>query len=200
MRMRAEMVQWKSVGKARCCDLSGERPTRRCEPTTSPAPQNLHSGSTGSGRECARRPVDLDGISSRSRPPGAPTCRLADADGSVGRSRLRVSAGFSPASPGRRARIRIQLFNTSHPSARSRLIGMNATGAWIWIYQQADGRPVEPLPAGAVTSGFPSQSEAEAWFGESWRGLLDSGVDAVSLYEGDRLVYGPMSLHPDNSG
>lgn len=74
---------------------------------------------------------------------------------------------------------------------------MNATGAWIWIYQHADGRPVEALPADAVTSGFPAQADAEAWFGESWRALLESGVDAVSLYEGDRLVYGPMSLHPD---
>ena len=73
---------------------------------------------------------------------------------------------------------------------------MNATGAWIWIYQRGDGQPVEPLPAAAVISGFPSQSEAEAWFGETWRELLAAGVDAVSLYEGDRLVYGPMSLHP----
>ena len=44
--------------------------------------------------------------------------------------------------------------------------------------------------------GEASQSEAEAWVGESWRELLADGVDAVSLYEGDRLVYGPMSLHP----
>ena len=26
--------------------------------------------------------------------------------------------------------------------------------------------------------------------------LLDAGVDAVSLLEDDRVVYGPMSLHP----
>lgn len=73
---------------------------------------------------------------------------------------------------------------------------MNTTGEWVWIYQQADGQPVETLPSGALTSGFPSQSDAEAWVGESWRELLEAGIDAVSLYEGDRLVYGPMSLHP----
>ena len=28
------------------------------------------------------------------------------------------------------------------------------------------------------------------------RELLDAGVDQVSLFEGDRKVYGPMSLHP----
>jgi hypothetical protein len=74
---------------------------------------------------------------------------------------------------------------------------MDATGTWVWIYQGADGRPVDALPPAAVTTGFPAQSEAESWIGESWRELLDAGIDAVSLYEGDRLVYGPMSLHPD---
>ena len=32
--------------------------------------------------------------------------------------------------------------------------------------------------------------------GEAWQELLADGVDAVSLLEGDRVVYGPMSLHP----
>jgi hypothetical protein len=73
---------------------------------------------------------------------------------------------------------------------------MNATGEWLWIYVRADGSPVDPLPPVAATNGFPTQYDAEAWVGESWRELLDAGVDAVTLYEGDRLVYGPMSLHP----
>jgi hypothetical protein len=30
-----------------------------------------------------------------------------------------------------------------------------------------------------------------------WRELLEDGVDAVTLLEGDRVVYGPMSLHSD---
>ena len=73
---------------------------------------------------------------------------------------------------------------------------MNSTGEWIWVYQSADGHPVANPPAAAVMSGFPSQADAEAWVGENWRDLLAHGVDMVSLYEGDRLAYGPMSLHP----
>lgn len=68
--------------------------------------------------------------------------------------------------------------------------------AWVWVYESSDGRPVDPLPPAAVTDPFPTQSDAETWVGEAWRGLLDAGIDAVTLYEGDRLVYGPMSLHP----
>ena len=47
------------------------------------------------------------------------------------------------------------------------------------------------------TERFPSQGEAESWLGETYPDLLEHGVRAVSLYEGDRLVYGPMSLEPD---
>jgi hypothetical protein len=43
---------------------------------------------------------------------------------------------------------------------------------------------------------FPSQAEAESFIGESWRELLDAGVEQVSLFEGDRKIYGPMSLRP----
>lgn len=67
---------------------------------------------------------------------------------------------------------------------------------WTWRYERTDGSPVDPLPEAAATESFPSQSEAESWVGETWRELLDAGVDAVSLFEGDRQVYGPMSLHP----
>lgn len=41
---------------------------------------------------------------------------------------------------------------------------------------------------------FPSQGEAESWLGEFYPDLADAGVTAVTLYEEDRLVYGPMSL------
>ena len=67
---------------------------------------------------------------------------------------------------------------------------------WVWVYLTEAGDAAQPLPSAAVTSEFPSQSEAESWLGETWRDLLDGGVDQVSLYEGDRLAYGPMSLHP----
>ncbi len=48
--------------------------------------------------------------------------------------------------------------------------------------------------AALVRSGFPTQSDAENYLGESWRDLLDAGVEAVTLREADAVVYGPMSL------
>lgn len=38
------------------------------------------------------------------------------------------------------------------------------------------------------------QGDAESYIGEFWRELLQNGVDAVTLMEGDRVVYGPMKL------
>lgn len=38
------------------------------------------------------------------------------------------------------------------------------------------------------------QAQAEAWLAEFWADLAESGASAVSLWEADRLVYGPMSL------
>jgi hypothetical protein len=67
---------------------------------------------------------------------------------------------------------------------------------WTWHYETSEGQTPDPLPAAAVQSVFPSQSDAENFIGESWQELLDAGIDQVSLFEGDRQVYGPMSLHP----
>lgn len=68
------------------------------------------------------------------------------------------------------------------------------TGTWRWQYMRSDGS--EP-PSSAPTPGtFPTQAEAESFIGESYQELLEDGVDQVSLFEGDRKVYGPMSLHP----
>ena len=39
-----------------------------------------------------------------------------------------------------------------------------------------------------------SQGEAEQWLGAFFADLADAGVGEVSLYEEDRLVYGPMPL------
>lgn len=66
------------------------------------------------------------------------------------------------------------------------------TDEWTWTYLDAEGRTMtgETL----VTSGFPSQSEAESWLGEQWRELADAGVDAVTLAHESTVVYGPMSL------
>ena len=65
--------------------------------------------------------------------------------------------------------------------------------SWNWSYYKSDGAGVAGL---AGSQPFPTQSDAESWIGEAWRELLDQGVDAVVLHEDERVVYGPMSLHP----
>jgi hypothetical protein len=70
--------------------------------------------------------------------------------------------------------------------------------SWRWRFEDASGAEVALRGDGGTASGatgFPSQSDAESWIGEVWRDLLDEGVDQVTLLEGDREVYGPMSLH-----
>jgi hypothetical protein len=64
---------------------------------------------------------------------------------------------------------------------------------WRWRLEDSSGGEVEAEGVGSPE--FPSQSDAESWVGEAWRELLEAGVDAVTLLEGDREVYGPMSLH-----
>lgn len=41
---------------------------------------------------------------------------------------------------------------------------------------------------------FDDQSAAERWLTAGYLDLADRGVVAVSLFEEDRLLYGPMSL------
>jgi hypothetical protein len=67
---------------------------------------------------------------------------------------------------------------------------------WTWQYESRDGTVITHLPRSAVTTSFPSQADAESWIGETYQQLLDDGVDQVTLFEEDRKVYGPMSLHP----
>lgn len=65
--------------------------------------------------------------------------------------------------------------------------------AWTWRYEAPDGTATAPEGV-AAPEAFPSQSDAESFIGESWRELLAAGVAQVTLFEGDRKVYGPMSL------
>ncbi len=68
---------------------------------------------------------------------------------------------------------------------------------WRWRFEDTAGAEVSQAAGGTASgvTGFPSQSDAESWIGEVWRDLVDDGVDQVTLFEGDREVYGPMSLH-----
>ncbi|MCX6459593.1 MAG: hypothetical protein NTZ03_04710 [Actinobacteria bacterium] len=62
--------------------------------------------------------------------------------------------------------------------------------SWTWQYNSAAECTADPSPT------FPTQADAESWIGETWRELLDHGVDSVTLLEGDRVVYAGMNLHP----
>ena len=64
---------------------------------------------------------------------------------------------------------------------------------WWWRMEDAAGAEVE-VPDEVAGQRFASQADAESWVGEIWSELLDVGVDAVTLFEHDRAVYGPMSL------
>jgi hypothetical protein len=62
---------------------------------------------------------------------------------------------------------------------------------WWWQLLDADGGVIEPEEG---RQEFPTRSDAESWIGEFWADLAENGVAAVTLYEGDREVYGPMPL------
>jgi hypothetical protein len=60
---------------------------------------------------------------------------------------------------------------------------------FYWRYRTASGIPVD-----GPEETFEDQAEAEAWFADIWADLRAQGVDAVVLHEGEKEVYGPMSL------
>lgn len=68
--------------------------------------------------------------------------------------------------------------------------------SWTWSYEGPDGAAVESGPDAPAQPDFPTQADAESWVGETWRELRECGISAVSLFEGDRKAYGPMSLDP----
>ncbi|MBC3842038.1 hypothetical protein GXW82_23170 [Streptacidiphilus sp. 4-A2] len=65
---------------------------------------------------------------------------------------------------------------------------------WTWQFEKADGSKVA-APEGAEE--FPTQGDAESWVGETWKELLESGIDQVVLLEDGEKIYGPMNLHAD---
>jgi len=65
--------------------------------------------------------------------------------------------------------------------------------SWWWRLESAGGDVVE-VERGLADQRFPSQSDAESWVGEIWADLAEAGVEAVSLFDGERMVYGPMPL------
>ncbi len=65
---------------------------------------------------------------------------------------------------------------------------------WGWTFADADGAPVTGEPT--TTTTFPTQSDAESWFGEVWHELAEAGVASVTLHRDGAVVYGPMGLEP----
>ena len=63
---------------------------------------------------------------------------------------------------------------------------------WTWTYEDATGAPMPAQDLGETA--FPTQSDAESWFGEVWHDLSAAGVAAVTLHRDGEKVYGPMSL------
>jgi hypothetical protein len=69
-----------------------------------------------------------------------------------------------------------------------------AEWTWWWRLENAAGEEVG-VDDEHTDQRFASQADAESWVGETWSELAAAGVDAVTLFEHDRQVYGPMSLH-----
>jgi hypothetical protein len=65
---------------------------------------------------------------------------------------------------------------------------------WWWRLEDAEGREVEVPDDDLADQRFASQADAESWVGEIWADLAEAGVEAVTLFELERQVYGPMSL------
>ncbi|HVX55860.1 hypothetical protein [Nocardioides sp.] len=64
---------------------------------------------------------------------------------------------------------------------------------WWWRLEDGSGAEVAVTEEYADQR-FPSQGDAESWIGEFWGELAEQGVRAVTLFELDREVYGPMAL------
>ncbi len=62
---------------------------------------------------------------------------------------------------------------------------------WFWRLEAEDGSAIEPADG---RQEFPTRAEAESWVGEFWADLAEEGAVAVTLFEGEREVYGPMRL------
>ena len=64
---------------------------------------------------------------------------------------------------------------------------------WTWTLEdtlgEVKGRSEE----------FESRGDAESWVGEEFETLLEQGVDQVRLFDGETEIYGPMSLHAQDS-
>lgn len=68
--------------------------------------------------------------------------------------------------------------------------------SYLWTAELTPGAEAsdDDLAGAGIGKRFDDQAQAEAWLAEYYDDLSDLGVAQVSLFEEDRLVYGPMSL------
>jgi len=62
--------------------------------------------------------------------------------------------------------------------------------SWTWRYEDDAGARLTTPEAEL----FESRSDAESWLGENFADLAGDGVASVTLLDGERMVFGPMSL------
>src|SRR5664280_2974059 len=106
----------------------------------------------------------------------------------------RTRIGHPPAVSARRPSRRVADPRSGQGLGRSPGLAKvtSMTDEWTWTYFDADASVMSG--EALVTTGFPSQSDAETWLGEQWRSLAEAGVEAVTLKHEGVVVYGPMSL------
>lgn len=70
---------------------------------------------------------------------------------------------------------------------------------YLWGAELAPGAEAsdDDLAGAGVGRRFDDQGMAEQWLQANYEELADLGVAQVSLFEEDRLVYGPMSLEAE---
>ena len=67
--------------------------------------------------------------------------------------------------------------------------------AWHWRLQNSAGEEVS-VGGDLARRRSPARPTPSPGWGSSDAELAEQGVDSVTLVEVDRVVYGPMSLHP----
>ena len=69
--------------------------------------------------------------------------------------------------------------------------------SWTWRLEGPAGETVDPTAVDVTVPPSENQADAESWLGENWRDLLARGVSAVTLFDEETRVYGPMGLAPN---
>ncbi|CAM3244448.1 hypothetical protein NODU109028_06185 [Nocardioides dubius] len=75
-------------------------------------------------------------------------------------------------------------------------LGAQVPMPFRWQMHDEDGDAFVPHDYALQGEGFETQADAESWLGEMFPDLLEEGIESVTLFKDDELIYGPMSLRP----